>query len=1075
MDTRWVLEGLEHLEEMVVVTDAGIDGTGLRILYVNAAFERVTGWTREEAIGRSPKILQGPETDPAALADIHRALVEGQAIRREIVNYARSGRSYLTRVHIQPMRNEHGGLNGFIALQTDRTEERRRESEAHRLGEWFEGAASSSPDALYILSAVRGADGSIVDFQVEYANHMGGVLMQRAVDDLVGRSMRETLPPSRVEPLMAQCLQVMGTGKPLVEEFEVAEYEPGMRWLRHQIVPLSDGVAVTSANISARMAAQRDLALREEWFRAAAESGHNAIFIIECVHDAAGEVVDFTFAFLNEHAGRFLDMAPSDLVGRSICETFPANLEGGHFERYRRVYLSGVERVEEFEVELPGQGLRWMRQNEVPWSRGVVLCPEDITARRRAETELRQRERMLESFLEHCPGLAWISDDEGNTVAANAEYAALMREYGQHTLPSSLWQMYPKDIADLFLSNSRRVADSGTAERVLEPSPRRDGSMGVYESFKFPLGERDGRRLIGGIAIEISERENERQSSERLAALVRSSGDAIFSLDLSGNIVSWNNGAQKLFGYLATDAIGSHDSMLAPADRRDEAKAMRAKVLAGAPLVRYQTVRQSRSGDPLHVQLSLSPITDRDGLCVGFSEIVTDVGEMQRREKQIRYFAEHDPLTGALNERGLLLALGRRLAGGAGSGLAVLRLAVDRYSEYRDAFGVKQADALRSQLVLRLEQSLADGLHEVAHIGQNQFAVLIACAAHEQGSLEGRMNALVLAMGAPLEVAGVEVDVSVHCGAALFPDHADDAETLLRYADLALAEARRSRDRHPVIYRPVMGEHVAFQVRLQQELSRALARDQLRVVMQPIYDDASPPAVVGLEALARWRHPELGEVSPAQFIPVAEESGLIIEIGAFVLREACRIKADLDRDGHQALFLSVNVSGVQFRRGDLTERVAAALEQAGIPANRLELEITEGVLMEHTLESERQLQALSRLGVGLAVDDFGTGYSSLAYLRRFPVTKLKIDRSFVSGLPGDRGAAEIVRTILALARSLNLEPLAEGVETEGQRQALQAMGCTQYQGFLLSRPLEEGALRSALAAHALDASTAGAG
>ncbi|HTL14744.1 MAG TPA: EAL domain-containing protein, partial [Thermomonas sp.] len=259
----------------------------------------------------------------------------------------------------------------------------------------------------------------------------------------------------------------------------------------------------------------------------------------------------------------------------------------------------------------------------------------------------------------------------------------------------------------------------------------------------------------------------------------------------------------------------------------------------------------------------------------------------------------------------------------------------------------------------------------------------------------------------------------------------------------------------------------------QQELSRAIERDQLRVVLQPIFDAAeAPPRAVGLEALVRWRHPELGEVPPGQFIPVAEESGLIPAIGAFVLREACRQHAALAAAGHRGLFLSVNVSRDQFRRGDLPELVARVLAETGLRGGELELEITEGVLMEHTAESERQLRALGRLGVGLAVDDFGTGYSSLAYLQRFPVTKLKIDRSFVSGLPGDRNAAEIVRTILTLARSLDLQALAEGVETDAQLQLLVALGCTQLQGFLLGRPLEADAVAGFLATQAQAAAQA---
>ncbi len=933
LDARWVLEGLEHLQEMVMVTDTGQHGDGVRILYVNAAFERMTGWSREESIGRSPKFLQGPGTDRAVLATIREALDAELAVEVELINYTRDGRAYPTRLHIQPVHDERGVLTSFISLKTDLSEEREREAEGRRLAEWFEGAAASSPDALYMLSAVRDEAGELIDFVCDYANRKGGELMLCSKEELVGRRIRELLPASRVDAVFEECRKVLSGGIARVEEFEVLEYPIDLRWLRNQIVPLSEGVAIACSN---------------------------------------------------------------------------------------------------------------------------------ITQRKQAELATAQREQMLQSFLDNCPGMAWICDEKGNTITANAAYRELMRLRGAESLPSPFRQMYPQEMSELYMHNNLRIANSGTPERVLEPSPRMDGSMGLYESFKFPLGERDGMRLLGGIAIDISEREGERQAAERLAALVQSSGDSILALDLSGKIVSWNLGAQQMFGYEATEALGMPISMLSPPELRGESEAMIAEVLEGAPLVRMRTVRTSREGEPVHVQLSLSAITDRDGLCIGLSEIATDVGESRRLEEQSRYFAEHDPVTGTWNERGILLAVSTALRAAPAACFAVLRLAVDRYSEFRDAFGVNHADELLTQVAVRLAQALPETAHEIGHLGQNQYAMLVACAAPDGCDIQARMDKLVEVMGVSLDVLGIEVDVGLHCGAALYPAHGTDAETLMRCADLALGQAQRSIEGRPGLYEPAMGQRVAFQVRLQQELSRAIVRGQLRVVMQPIFDDSSPARAIGMEALVRWSHPQLGKVPPSQFIPVAEESGLIVDIGSFVLREACRIKSRLDDAGCGDLFLSVNVSRDQFRRGDLPELVAAVLADTRVSASQLELEITEGVLMEHTGETERQLKALSTMGVGLAVDDFGTGYSSLSYLQRFPVTKLKIDQSFVSVLPDDRGAAEIVRTILTLARSLDLVPVAEGVETLTQRDALLAMGCPQFQGYLLSPPVEESQLLQVL-------------
>jgi EAL domain-containing protein (putative c-di-GMP-specific phosphodiesterase class I) len=301
-----------------------------------------------------------------------------------------------------------------------------------------------------------------------------------------------------------------------------------------------------------------------------------------------------------------------------------------------------------------------------------------------------------------------------------------------------------------------------------------------------------------------------------------------------------------------------------------------------------------------------------------------------------------------------------------------------------------------------------------------------------------------------LDVFGIEFDLELRAGVACYPGDAASGEALLRCADLAISAGGRGVTR----YGAAMGERVAYQVRLQRELARALTRGQLRLVMQPIVESRPPYRPLGLEALLRWRHPELGDVPPARFIPVAEESGLIVGIGGFVIEEACRLKAWLAAEGFGQLFVSLNVSPDQFRHGDLPARVSAALGRHGLDGAGMELEITESTLMEQTEHSAQQLQALAALGLGLSIDDFGTGWSSLAYLHRFPLTKLKVDRSFVSGLPQDHGAAAIVRSILTLARSLELSTLAEGVETEAQQALLSGLGCAQLQGFLHSRPLD---------------------
>lgn len=935
-DFHWLLQCLEQLEESIVLLDASLDGEGPRIRFVNAAFERTTGLRRATVLGQPLRLPGSGWTSPVALDRLHAALAAAKPIVAELALAAGDTRECRVEVQIQPLHGSNGAVAAFLGIQRAAGGAGHDAALTRQLSEWFEGAAASSLSALYILAAERDDRGAVVDFRYLYVNRMGGELLQAAPATLLGRSVRETLPPSRVDPLIARCADAMATGTPFVEEFEVAEYAEPMHWLRHQVVPLSDGVAITSENISDR---------------------------------------------------------------------------------------------------------------------------------KRAEAELRNREETLEAFLENCPGICWVGDEHGRTLIGNAAYRRMLAALGLERLPERLEDAFPPELAALYHRNHLRVIESGKAERILEPGHREDGSPGTFEVFKFPLGERNGVRLVGGIALDITEREGERQATERLAAIVRDSGDAILSKDLTGHIVSLNRAGEQLYGYGPGELIGRPLAVLVPPEDLPEVERATERVRNGEAQVRFESVRLRRDGTRLPVQVTLSPIIDREGQLIGFSSIATDISERHHREQQARFYAEHDPVTGVLNEHGLLVAADAAFAAAPDEAFALLRLSVDRYAEFRDVFGVSHANALAVQVVRRMAAVLADRAPQVARIGHNQFAALVRCRRDEADCVDRHLGAIVTAMAAPLAVLGIEVSTTIQCGAAVYPLHADDAEGLMRCADLAFGQAKRNADHQPVVYQPAMGAQVTRQVHLQQELSRALERGQLRVVLQPIWNAATVPQPIGMEALVRWRHPQLGDVAPSEFIPVAEESGLIPAIGAFMLRESCRLHAALAEAGHRGLFLSVNVSRDQFRRGDLAALVADVLAECGLPGAALELEITEGVLMEHSEDSERQLQALSALGVGLAVDDFGTGYSSLAYLQRFPVTKLKIDRSFVSGLPEDRNAAEIVRTILTLARSLGLQTLAEGVETAGQQQTLLALGCEQLQGFLLSRPLETADVSDFLARH----------
>jgi diguanylate cyclase (GGDEF)-like protein len=435
--------------------------------------------------------------------------------------------------------------------------------------------------------------------------------------------------------------------------------------------------------------------------------------------------------------------------------------------------------------------------------------------------------------------------------------------------------------------------------------------------------------------------------------------------------------------------------------------------------------------------------------------------ELQRSMAQLRHQALHDALTGLPNRQQFDEVLAQALdrAREEGHELAVLFVDLDRFKRVNDTLGHAAGDQLLRIVVERLRRCVREG-DLIARWGGDEFTVLLP---RVQGSAEARVVAerLLAALAPPLDLDGCRLHVSASIGVTLFPEHGLDAETLLKNADSALyrvkAEGRNGFREH---HAAGLGEP-SLRLQLESALHRALSLDELRLHYQPQIDTRTG-CITHVEALARWRHRTLGWVPPQTFIPLAEETGLILPIGRWVLNEACRQAMDWSRQGLPDVTVAVNVSGVQFERGAVQQDVDDALAASGLPAARLEIEITEAVGLQSTSAVADVLRALQARGVQVALDDFGTGFAPLSHVKELPCQVLKIDRSFVRQLKAGSKDAAIVAAVVALGRGLQLRTVAEGVETEEAEALLRSLGCTSLQGFRLDRPLEPDALAERL-------------
>ena len=542
-------------------------------------------------------------------------------------------------------------------------------------------------------------------------------------------------------------------------------------------------------------------------------------------------------------------------------------------------------------------------------------------------------------------------------------------------------------------------------------------------------------------------------SEQRFRHFAHSASDWLWETDADLGLTFVSERWRTIPGLGEADILGR--PLTEVAEPAEEAAGQRhaADLAARRPFRDVVLARRGADGEARMIQVSGSPVHDPDGTFRGYRGVGSDITDRLGQERRIRFLARHDSLTGLLNRAAFQehLGLAVEAASRDGGETAVLLLDLDGFKEVNDAFGHDAGDALLCEVADRLRGVLR-GSDALARLGGDEFAALVAAGREVEENAEQLARRVVAVMGQPFALGGREIRAGASVGVALCPSHGRDADALLKAADLALYRAKQDgRGRHR-LFAAEMREELHHRRSLERDLRHAAERGQLDLHYQPIVEVAGG-RLVGAEALLRWRHPELGHVPPSFFIPLAEESGLVLPLGRWALERACRDAAGWT-GGLAGLPVSVNLSPVQFaREDDLVGRVARALAASGLAAGRLVLEITETVLMRDQPATVAVLGELRALGVRLAIDDFGVGYSSLAYLRRFPVDKLKLDRSFVRDIERDPEDRKIVGAMILLGQTLGLETVAEGVESEAQLRCLAELGCDQAQGYLIARPM----------------------
>jgi len=563
----------------------------------------------------------------------------------------------------------------------------------------------------------------------------------------------------------------------------------------------------------------------------------------------------------------------------------------------------------------------------------------------------------------------------------------------------------------------------------------------------------DGRDAILAIVQDRTEvNAAQRQVSDTrsmLDSIVDNLPIGVFVKDMEedGRYILFNEACGGIVGYDPKDIVGKSDRIIFDDRQTDIFREQDSRALGAGATISFEETMQHADGTTRILRTIKRALPALDGgaprYVLGISH---DVTEERSVEARLAYMAMHDALTGLPNRAFFADHIQReaRIAT-AENPLALLYLDVDHFKHINDSKGHAAGDALLCQVAARLMQLVADG-DLVARLGGDEFAFLLRSEQRE--SIECFAERLLRSLSAPFDLDGVNERVTCSIGIALAPEHAEDDDVLMRNADLALYAAKEGGRSTYRFYLPEMRLEAERRHMLTAELHEALLEGQFELHYQPIVQ-LDDDGLAGFEALIRWRHPVRGLIPPMEFIPLAEETGLIVQIGEWVLREACRAAAVWPNH----LKIAVNLSVCQFRHNSLLATVVSALDDTGLRPERLEIEITESVFLADVEQSLPLLRALKELGIRIAIDDFGTGYSSFSYLRAFAFDKIKLDRSFVSGIETDPGNLAIVRAVVGIGSGFNATTLAEGIETEEQLQKLRAEGFSEVQGFLLGRPM----------------------
>jgi diguanylate cyclase (GGDEF)-like protein/PAS domain S-box-containing protein len=730
-----------------------------------------------------------------------------------------------------------------------------------------------------------------------------------------------------------------------------------------------------------------------------------------------------------------------------------------YFDRKTPYYFS------EYRAICKDGSYKWVRERGM-----IVLRHEDgspmrmigtlteITERKLAQQALLESKSRLKNLIDAIPDLIWMKDVEGVYLACNTRFEKFFGKKESEIIGKTDYDFVNEELANFFRKNDEKAVDKlGPTVNEEWITFADDGHTELLETTKTPMFNAEDQ-VIGvlGLGHNITKRK-QAEVELGIAAIAFESQEGMLVTDANNIILRVNRAFTTITGYTAEDVNGQTPSLLNSGRQNKHFYADMWESINHTGAWYGEIWNRRKNGEVYPEYLTITSVKNAAGITTNYVATMTDITSSKAASDEIKNLAFYDPLTHLPNRRLFFDRLYQGLAASGRSGHrgAILFLDLDHFKTLNDTLGHDIGDLLLQQVAERLTGSVREG-DTVARLGGDEFVVLLEDLSEHEAEAAAQTEVIgdkiLTALNINYQLNSHEYHSTPSIGATLFYDHEVGVEALLKQADIAMYEAKESGRNSLRFFDPKMQEVINTRVGLERELHKALDQKQFELHYQIQVSSSGEP--IGAEALIRWLHPDRGMISPFNFIPLAEETGQILAVGTWVLETACaQLKKWQEDKLTNKLKLSVNVSAKQFRQAEFVEQVKAVVMHHDINPALLKLELTESILLDYIDDVISKMSELKDIGIRFELDDFGTGYSSLQYLKKLPLEQLKIDQSFVRDIVVDSSDKAIVRTIIAMAQSLDLNVIAEGVETEQQRQLLMEKGCMHYQGYLFSKPV----------------------